>query len=458
MALAGALSAQTYDLVIDGGRVLDPESGLDAVRSLGIANGRIAAVSARPLAGKSRIDAKGLAVAPGFIDLHWHGSNPAYYRYQAMQGVTAALELEIGVPDVGQWYAEHAGKSMIHYGAAAGHARIRMDVMHDTGDFLPANEAANRTATPEEITQIAARLERDLKRGAPAVGFGIAYVPAAGYREIIEMFRIAARFDATCHVHMRGGEPGLSEVIAAAFLTGARLHIVHINSSSGNSIKQFLGVIEDARKRGLPVTTEAYPYAAGATRIESALFADWKTQPDSYFARLQWPKTGERLTRETFEKYRKVGGTVIQHTNTEDNVRVAILSPLTIIASDGFDLVDGQGHPRSSGTYARVLGRYVREQGGLTLLEAVRKMSLQPAEVLEKRVPAMRNKGRIKVGADADLAIFDPATILDKSDYTHPAEYAEGVRHVLVNGVAVVRDGKPLEGVTPGTALRAPSR
>ncbi|MEO8027878.1 MAG: amidohydrolase family protein [Bryobacteraceae bacterium] len=458
-AFAPPAAAQTtYDLVIENGRVMDPATNLDAVRSIGISGGKIAAISTTTLKGKSRIDAKGLVVSPGFIDLHWHGIDPEYYRYPAMEGVTAALELEIGVPDVDKWYAERAGKSMIHYGAATGHARIRMDILHDTGDFLPANTGANTVATPEEISQIGMRLERDLKRGAPAVGFGIAYTPAATYAEILEMFRIAARFDAVCHVHMRPGEPGLSEVIAAAFLTGARLHIVHINSSANSSIKHYLSVIEQARKRGLDVTTEAYPYDAGATRIESALFADWKSQPDSYFQQLQWPSTGERLTRASFEKYRKQGGILIQHSNTEANARVAILSPLTMIASDGFDLTKGEGHPRSSGTYARMLGKYVREEKALSLMDALRKMTILPAERLEKRVPAMRNKGRIRVGADADLAIFNADKIIDKSDYAHPAVYAEGVVHVLVNGTAIVRDGKLVAGAHPGTALRGPVR
>jgi N-acyl-D-aspartate/D-glutamate deacylase len=458
--LAHLAPAQTYDLVIQNGRVLDPESGLDAVRHLGIQGGVIRAVSERPLRAARVVDAQGLVVAPGFIDLHWHGRDPVYYRYPAMQGVTSALELEIGTADVAGWYARREGKSLIHYGVAAGHPPIRMALMKDPGEFLPSADAANRAATAEEISELKLRLERELKQGAVGVGFGIAYTQAAAYREIYEMFRVAARFGAVCHVHIRGGgalgrEAGLSEVIAATVATGAPLHVVHINSSAGPSVDSLLEIIGEARKRGADITTEAYPYTAGATRIESALFNDWEKQPDSYFATLQWAATGERLTRESFARYRAQGGRVMMHSNTEENVRKAILSPLTMIASDGADLVDGTGHPRSAGTYPRVFAKYVREEKSLSLMDAVRKMTLMPAQRLEKRVPGMKNKGRIRVGADADLVLFDWMKIADRSTYEKPAEFPIGIEYVLVGGVPVVEKGKVAAGRYPGKPLRA---
>jgi dihydroorotase len=215
-------------------------------------------------------------------------------------------------------------------------------------------------------------------------------------------------------------------------------------------------MITEARSHGLDVTTECYPYTAGATRIESALFEGWENQPDSYFLNLQWVATGERLTRETFARYRKIGGTVIQHTNTEERVLTAVSSPLTMIASDGFDIEKGQGHPRSSGTYSRVLGRYVRERKALSLMEALSKMTIMPAQRLERRVPAMKTKGRIRVGADADITIFDAGQIIDRSTYEEPAKFSEGVKFVLVNGTLIVKDGKLQDGVFPGLPIRAP--
>jgi N-acyl-D-aspartate/D-glutamate deacylase len=473
MALAvltlATLSAQTYDTVVLNGRVIDPESKLDAIRNLGITGGKVRAVSAQPLKGKTTIDASGLVVAPGFIDLHWHGVDPASDRYEAMDGVTASFELEIGVADVDQAYAAREGRSLIHHGFAASDPAARMIALAEAGariKLLPTDEAASQAATPEQISEMKRLLEAQLKRGAVAVGFGLAYTPAASYLETIEMFRVAARFHASCHVHVRGAGPpgapangrvqGVSEVIAAAAITGAPLQIVHINSTGMEAVGDLLGMVEGARARGLDITTEAYPYTAGATEIQSALFANWDSRPDADFQTLQWIATGERLTRETFRKYRQQGGTVIIHGNTQERVRMAILSPLTMIASDGFDVKPGQGHPRSAGTYTRILAKYVREDKLLSLSDAIRKMSLMPAQRLEGRVPSMKNKGRIRIGSDADLAIFDPATVNDRATYEHPDEFSEGMRFVLVDGVPVIHQGQLVGGVFPGRGVRAP--
>lgn len=464
-----ALNAQTFDTVILNGRVLDPESGLDAVRNLGITAGKVRAISAAGLTGKRIIDAKGLVVTPGFIDLHFHGIDPATDRYEAMDGVTASFELEIGVADVDKAYAARQGRSLIHHGFAAGHPAARMIALHEAGGstkLLPSAEAATRVATDEQITEMKRHIEHQLQRGAVAVGLGLAYTPVASFLETIEMFRVAARFHAPCHVHLRGSGTaaqsangriqGLSEVIAAAAITGAPLQVVHINSSGVEATADMLRIIGEARSHGVDVTTEAYPYTAGCTDLKSALFDSWETRPDAEFATLQWVATGERLNRASFAKYRRQGGLVIVHGNTEARVHTAILSPLTMIASDGFDVKPGQGHPRSSGTYSRILGKYVREEKGLSLNDAIRKMSLMPAQRLEKRVPAMRNKGRIRVGSDADLAIFDAARITDRSTYEAPDRFSEGMHYVLVDGVPVVSEGKLVQGAFPGKGIRAP--
>lgn len=463
---AAACWCQTFDLVIDGGRVIDPESGLDGVRNLGITGGKVKAVSASPLQGRRTIDARGLVVAPGFIDLHWHGRDPASDAFEAMDGVTASFELEIGVPDIEAYYSSIHGRSMIHHGAAIGHAPVRMQVMGDSGDFLPADKAIGTPASDEQITRIRMLIERGLRQGAAGVGFGLAYTPGASYWEVLEMFRIAAANHASCHVHLRGASSavgsengriqGLMEVLAAAAITGASLQVVHINSSGQESTMKMLDSIAGARKRGIDVTTEAYPYTAGATRIESAIFEGWEAKPDDWFPTIQWVATGERLDRARFERYRKQRGLVIVHANTEERVRQAVLSPLVMIASDGFDVKPGQGHPRSAGTYSRVLSKYVRDEAALSLTDAIRKMTLMPAQRLEARVPAMRGKGRIRAGADADLVVFDLNRIRDRSTYEKPSEFSEGMRFVLVDGVAVVDDGRPAKGVFPGKGLRGP--
>lgn len=453
-----------YDVVILNGRVMDPESNLDAVRHVGISGGSIKLITSTPPSGRTVIDARGLVVAPGFIDLHQHGQNAENYRFKAMDGVTTALELEVGTGDVDGWYAEREAKTLINYGVSAGHLAARMAVMGDAPTFLPSGEAARRAATDAEISEMKQRLEQGLRRGAVAVGFGIQYIPKASHWEILEMFRVAARFGAPCHVHMRNAgvkEPAssvqaLEEVVAAAAVTGAPLHIVHIQSTGGRATPQLLQMIGEAKSRQLDVTTECYPYTAGMTDIKSAIFNEgWQEVFGISFKDLQWAATGERLTPESFERYRQMGGFVAVFSMTEEIIRNALADPATMIASDGI-LENGKGHPRTAGTYTRVLGEYVREQKTLTLTDALRKMTLMPAQRLERRVPSMRKKGRVQIGADADLTIFDPLRIADKSTYQEPAKYAEGVQYVLVNGTIVVKEGQLQSGVHPGRPVRAP--
>lgn len=463
--LLGSTPQPAYDLVILNGRVIDPESKTDAIRNLGISNGVIKTISSRKLAGRTEIDARGLVVSPGFIDLHQHGQNEENNRFKAMDGVTTSLELEVGTRDVDAWYSEREQKSLINYGVSIGHIGARMKAMHETPlSLVPSGPAAHRAATDAEILEMQQILERGLKRGAVAVGFGIQYTPAASRWEILEMFRVAQRFDASCHVHMRHAgvkEPGssiqaLEELIAAAAITGAPLHVVHVQSTGGPATPRLLQMITEAKSRNLDITTECYPYIAGMTDIKSAIFDEgWQQVFGIDYKDLQWAATGERLTKETFDEYRKTGGMVAVFSMTEEIVTAAIKSPMTMIASDGI-LEKGKGHPRTAGTYSRILGKYVREQNALTLMDALTKITLMPAKRLERRVTSMRNKGRIRAGADADLTIFDPQVIIDKSTFQDPAKYSEGIRFVLVNGVPVVKDGQLQSDVYPGRAVRAP--
>ncbi len=456
LTLAFSLHAQVYDVVIANGRVLDPESGLDGTRFVGIQGKRIAAVSERPLQAKTTVDAKGLVVTPGFIDLHSHGQDDENYRFKLHDGVTTALELEIGVASAADWYQKRDGKARVNFGASSGHVPARMKVMNDTGTFLPRDEAAHRVATEEETLSIINEVRRGLESGAVGIGFGIAYVPTAPREEILRLFRLAAERKVPVFVHMRGdGVVGaLQEVMADALVTGASLHVVHITSVGGRNTATCLQMIEGAKKHGLDITTEMYPYTASATRLESALFdGDWEKRTGYKYGDLQWVATGERLTAETFAKYRTIGGSVISHTLPEEALRLGLVSPFVMIASDG-RLAEGKGHPRSSGTFARVLGMYVREKKMITLPDAIRKMTIMPAQRLQASVPAMRNKGRIKVGADADIVVFDPAKVIDKATFEDAAQYSEGFQQVLVNGVFVLRDGKVVDGVYPGLAMR----
>jgi dihydroorotase len=449
--------AQSYDIVLANGRVIDPESNLDSVRNVGIRGGRVAAVSTSSLQGRSVVDVKGLVVTAGFIDLHSHGQNPANYAFKASDGVTTALELEKGVSPVAAWYAEREDKALVNFGATSGHIPARMAVMHDTGAFLPRDAAANRVATNEERKQTLELIRTGLDEGGLGIGMGIAYTPKAGREEILELFELAAKRRVPVFVHMRNGgprEPGaidaLQEVLADALATGAALHVVHITSMGQGQTPVLLRMVEGARKRGLDVTTEAYPYTAGQSDISSALFDEgWQGSLGGIgYSDLQWAASGERLTADSFIRYRKQGGLVIIHNIPEDMARLAVADPLVAIASDG-RFENRHGHPRAAGTYARVLGHYVREQRVLTLIEALRKMSLMPAQRL-----GIQSKGRLQVGSDADITVFDPEQVIDRATFDNPTQYSEGIPFVLVGGVFVVRDGKLVEGVAPGRGVR----
>lgn len=456
-AISMSALAQQYDLVISRGRVIDPETKLDAVRDVGIRSGKIAAISETPLNGREVIDAHALIVTAGFIDIHQHGQTPENYAFKARDGVTTALEMEVGVSPVNAWYAQRAGKSLINYGASVGHIPVRMAVMHDTGTFLPRDRAIDAPATSEQCAEIFDLLRRGLNEGALGIGMGIAYVPGATREEIYRVFQLAAERRATIYVHLRssgpvepGGIDALQEVLADAASTGASLHVVHITSTELRDTPLALGMIHSAQQHGLDVTTEAYPYTAGMTDLSSAIFSPgWQARNGGItYHDLQWAATGERLDEQSFTRYRKQGGMVVIHSIPEDDVKAAVADPDVIIASDGI-LDHGKGHPRAAGTYARVLGRYVREEHVLTLTDALAKMSLLPANLLQ-----LSNKGRVQVGADADITVFDPERVTDRATFENPAQYSAGIPYVIVNGVVVVKDGQIQQNVFPGRPVR----
>ena len=438
-----------YDTVIQGGRVMDPESGLDSVVNIGILEGQVRAISGDNLDGSRVIDATGLIVAPGFVDLHRHGQSERAYRLQVQDGVTTGLELEIGTPNAATWYAEREGGQLVNYGVSIGHIGVRARAMGDSV-LGSGGITARQQSSPDQISETEQLIREGLAQGAIGVGFGTAYTPGATMDEIEHIFSVAADLGVTAFVHMRGGLEGLDSTLTAANNAAASLHIVHANSSGGGNILEFLEMIQMAQDEGRDVTTEAYPYGASQTGIQSALFDDWESWDDERFERHQWVRTGERLNRETFSKYREEGGSGIIHGRTEEMTLAAVTSPLTIVASDG-----GTGHPRGAGTFARILGRYVREQGALELMDALARMTILPTLRLEEFVPAMKTKGRIRVGSDADITIFDPETVIDRATYLEGSLTSDGIEYVLVNGIPVVYEGEIAEGVRPGKAIKA---
>jgi N-acyl-D-aspartate/D-glutamate deacylase len=469
LAFATSLAAaQQYDLVLEGGRVIDPETHLDGVRNVGIRDGKIASIVTTPLNGRRVIHAKGLVVAPGFIDLHQHGQDLPSQRVKAFDGVTTALEMEIGAPDVTQFLNSKQGHSLIHYGTTASHVAARALIFGaplPEGTILPqSGPATDQAATPEQIARIQQRLRDQLDAGALGVGMGIQYTPGATRLEVVDMFRVAAERNLPVYTHMRSAgriEPGsaiesVEEVIGAAAITGAPLHIVHINSTCLRDSLECLSLIAGARARGLDVTSEAYPYIAGMTAINSALFnPGWREKLGIDYNNLVLPDTGEHLTKERFDELHNSSKQqwVLVFANTQEIVDAIIPNPLVMIASDG-----AQGHPRNAGTYARVLAQYVREKKTLTLMEALNKMTLMPAQMLERSTIAASHKGRLQVGADADVVVFDPETIADRSTFEKPMEPSVGVHYLLVAGTPVIDDGKQVENVFPGQPLMGPGK
>jgi N-acyl-D-aspartate/D-glutamate deacylase len=469
-----AQGAAPLDLVIVGGRVIDPESGLDATRNVGIRGGRIVSVSegARIPRARDTVDARGLVVAPGFIDLHSHGQDSLNYAFQARDGVTTALELEIGTYPVAPWYAARTGKTLINVGVTVGHIGARRAMLdHDSSAagvsvIAQQGQFVRSAIEPGRLGELDARLESGLREGALGIGMGINYTPAATRLEIFHAFQVAAKAHVPVFAHLRyaglvdsvGGAAALQEVLADASATGAPLHVVHLTSIGLAGTPALLEMINGARQRGLDVTTEAYPYPAASTYLQSAIFdPGFQDRQGITYHDIMWAATGERLTSETFQKYRQQGGVVVIFSIPDTVVDRVYKERHVIVASDGrFNVVDGKviGHPRNAGTFSRVLGQFVRERAILSLPDALRKMTLLPAQRLERVAPAMRRKGRVKVGADADLTLFDPARVRDVATFENPLQFSTGIVHVIVNGTFVVRNQKLVKDVWPGKAVR----
>jgi dihydroorotase-like cyclic amidohydrolase len=477
-ALAPAMAQDaSYDIVIKGGRVIDPASGRDEVADVGINGGTIAAISTGPLKGKRMLDAKGQVVAPGFIDYHAHGQDPKSQGFQLLDGVTSAFEMEIGELPVAKFYAAKQGKALINYGASANFLCARIAVLTDkscaggseavaTDALTLAPSALTTSATAEQEDRIIAIVEREIADGALGIGIGLEYAPATGRREIYKAFKAAAKDGVPVFVHARMREqsraPGMpiavaNELIADAASTGAALQLVHVTSTSLNDAPTVIEILKGAARHGVDVTTEAYPYEAGSTALGSEFFSEgWQQRSGITYKDIQWAATGERLTEETFNKYRKEqpGGDVVVFMIPQVAIDAAMADPFVSIASDGSPMLQPNVHPRGAGSFSRVLGVYVRERKLLDLKTALAKMTIMPAKRLEKVAPAMARKGRIQIGADADISVFDPNTVKDNATYDKPLQASSGYRYVLVGGRVMAENGKITPNLFPGVGVK----
>jgi N-acyl-D-amino-acid deacylase len=506
-------AAQEYDLLLRNARVVDGTGAPWFRADVAVRGDTIAAVGAALEGEATRsIDVEGRVVAPGFIDVHTHARHgifdvPTADNY-ILQGVTTLFEGQDGdsALPIGAFLERVAALGpTVNFGTFVGHGSVREAVMG----------REDRAPTDEELGRMVALVEASMREGAFGLSTGLFYVPGAFARtdEVVALARAAGRSGGIHVSHMRDEAAGvlasIEETIAIGEKGGLPTQITHhkiIGREGWGRSVETLRLVEDARRRGVDVTIDQYPYTASSTSVASALFPAWALEggTGARAARLADPATRSRVREAVIGKIRHErgggdasrlqvaacpqdpsldgkdlaailrergreptvenaadlvieivgagGATGIFHAMAEEDVERILDSPFTMVASDGGIPVFGRGapHPRSYGTFARVLGVYVREKGLLGLEEAVRKMTSLPAT----RV-GLGDRGLVRPGMKADLAVFDPGTIRDRATFAEPHAYAEGVSHVLVNGVLVV-DGGRVTGRRPGRVLLGP--
>ncbi len=467
----GPASAQTFDLVIANGRVIDPETELDAVRHIGIRDGVIAAVSEVNLVGAEELDAQGLVVAPGFIDIHSHSPSRLGGAIQVLDGVTTQLDLEAGAFPVTAYGEHFAGGTPIHFGASVAHFAVRTKVIEGRDvpylfsgmSMMQGGAAFVQQATPEQIEEMRVLLNEGLDQGGLGIGILLDYMSVAVTEAELRMiFEVAAARHVPIAVHVRrgyAGDPaGLVEVIALAEETGAGVLINHITHSAMQAVPEWLALIDAANARGARITTETLSYAAGGTSISAAVFSrDWRKIFNIDYSDVQWTATGEWLTEESWEKYRAAQptGMVNHHYVKEDWIEAALAWPRMMVATDVTPALDRDvlANPNGAGTFSRFLGHYVRERELMSLSEGLARITLYPAQWLEGVAPRFARKGRMQVGADADIVIFSAGDVQETATYGDPYVPPVGISQVIVGGRIVVEGARVIEGRYPGQRL-----
>lgn len=445
-----------YSVVIANGRVIDPETGFDDVANIGIDNGIITAVSREPLAGKAAIDARNKVVAPGFIDLLSYEPNPFGVWFKLADGVTTNLAMH-GVSNYAKaFFSHYEGASPIHFGGAFHHHFIRGELGVGVED----------PCTPAQLDALEASLRDNLADGFAAVSFSPEYSPGTTTDEMLRLARVAAGYGHAAFFHVRFSDPyppgtsmdAIAEALAVARGSGAAIHIEHISSTGGTFVMaDTLATLEQARASGVDVTACLYPYDYWGTFLASTRFAEgWQDRYHLTYSDLQVAGTTQRLTAATFGDALKLNKLVdALGSIPEPEVELALRRPWTMVASDAILEPELNNHPRATGTFCRLLGTYVRDLKVLDLRSALSKITIQPAQRVEKMIPALARKGRLQRGADADIVVFDPRTVADRATPARPALASTGVEWVVVGGQIALRQGEPQRRVLAGQALRS---
>jgi len=458
---ASAVAQDVYDVVILGGRVMDPETGRDEIANVGILDDRIEAITTDDIQGRRTIDASGQIVAPGFIDILANMRlDRSAHEFKIGDGVTTVLGMHGGPVDVADYRRSHAEVGpLVNYAGTVGHSAMR-EAAGATDPYRPA--------TPEQIEAMRRLAVQSIRDGAVGIGFGINYNPGASYEEIFALFGVAAAEGVPCHLHARykGNVFPLTmslavmEVVSMAAATGTQAQMAHLISSTVGSAPLSIALIEGASARGVDVGFDFHVWTRNQTWLQSALFDEgWQDRfGGAEYSDIYVADTQERLTEERFFELRAQPGLLSVQTEfiPEEEMIMGLKSPLGIVSSDGGGLVEGRGHPRSTGTFARFLGRFVRELEIVDWMEGIKKITLLPAQRLEQSIPAMARKGRLQIGMDADVTVFDPATVQERASYANPAQMSAGISTVLVNGTLVLVDGEIVEAATPGEWVRHP--
>lgn len=495
--------AHSFDIILRNGRVMDPETGFDQVCDLAIKGGSIAAVGQFDGSAEQEIDATGLIVAPGFLDLHAHGQSVAADRMQAFDGVTTTLELEVGALPVADWYARQAKQPRaLNYGTAAAwifgrkatFGAIELDASVHPIDQMGAGsdnmDWSTEAASPEQTKDIVAHVRQGLEDGAIGIGLPNGYAPGAGVKEMADICDLAYEYNAPTFTHIaylsnidpQSSVDSYVRLIGLAGATGAHMHICHLNSTSLMDIERVVELVKKAQDQGLPVTTEAYPYGTGATVVSAGFFMDpdFKNRTGSDYSNIELIRNHHRFTgRDDMRTAREEDPTdlVMWHfldVEANDEHRrlldLSVTYPGGSIASDAMPWINEDGsiyegldwplpenlsaHPRSSGTFTRFLREHVRERSTMPLMEALAKCTILPAKVIESCAPAIRRKVRLQEGCDADIVVFDLETLTDKADFTAMNRPSDGVRYLLVNGETVIHEGKLETGAAPGKPIK----